>query len=181
MKCLSDGYGCEDVEPKGFVSLMDLYENSFIRIRKLIPQLDHLEDLSSENAYSVSKVAGCLDLHLHILERTKFTTTFILTYHFPDPENITSQCGGGAFVSEPQLKCRIYHDIGLVEVLTGHLHHGKQRFEHFPANARKVKWRLNRLLYKWLGFSLYLGHSFTQFEAHPEVFKVSTSSLVTSA
>ena len=160
LKCLVDSYACEDVEPGGFVSLNDLYENNFIRIRKLIPQLDQLHQLPATSVYSVSRVKGCMDLHLHILEKTRFTTTFILTYHFPDPDS-----PGQGFVSEPQLKCRVYQDAGLVEVLTGHLHHGKQRFEHFPANAKKVKWRLNRLLYKWLGFSLYLGHAFTDFDA----------------
>ncbi len=173
MKCLPDGYGCEDVEAGGFVSLMDLYENSYIRIRKLIPQLDNLQQLPAAEVYAVSRVAGCMDLHLQILEKTKFTTTFILTYYFPDPN-----MPGKGVVSEPQLKCRAYHDAGLVEVLTGHLHHGKQRYEHFPANARKVKWRLNRLLYKWLGFSLYLGHAFSGFSSECDITSSSSPGIL---
>ncbi len=162
MKCLHNGYGCEDVERRGFVSLMDLYENNFMRIRKLIPDLSTLPESSAAKVYSISRVTGCLDLHLHILEHTKYTTTFVLTYYFPDTHSSIE-----AYIAEPQLKCRACHDAGLVEVLTGHLLHGKQCYERMPTNAIEVKWRFNRLLYKWLGFSLYLGHSFTHFEAQP--------------
>lgn len=139
------GYGCEDVDPRGFVSLMDLYENNYLRLRRLIPDLDKLP----EN--TVSRLPGCLTLHLNILERTKFTTTIFLTYYFEEQERA---------VAEPALTLRIYHDANQVEVLTGHLKHGRQQYDHIPEKAIKIKWKLNRFLYKWLGYSLYLGHSF---------------------
>ena len=63
------GYGCEDVDPRGFVSLMDLYENNFLRLRRLIP------DLLTVPHHAVSRLPGCLSLHMHIQEQTKFTTT----------------------------------------------------------------------------------------------------------
>ena len=139
------GYGCEDVDPRGFVSLMDLYENNYMRLRRLIPRLDKLpED-------NVSQLPGCLTLHLKILERTKFTTTVFLTYYFDDNEKA---------VAEPALTLRIYHDANQVEVLTGHLKHGRLHYDHIPEKAIKIKWKLNRFLYKWLGYGLYLGHSF---------------------
>jgi uncharacterized protein YqiB (DUF1249 family) len=139
------GYGCEDVDPRGFVSLMDLYENNFMRLRRLIPHLDKLPD----NA--VSSIPGCLTLHLKILERTKFTTTVFLTYYFDDEAKT---------VAEPALTLRIYHDASQVEVLTGHLKHGRLQYDHIPEKAISIKWKLNRFLYKWLGYCLYLGHSF---------------------
>ncbi len=141
-----DGYGCEDVDPRGFVSLMDLYENNYIRLRRLIPDLLELPEAS------VSRLAGCLSLHLTILERTKFTTTLSLTYYFTEADHV---------VSEPDLTIRVYHDAHQVEVLTGHLKHGRLRYDHIPATAKIIKWKLNRFLYKWLGYCLYLGHSFT--------------------
>ncbi len=141
---------------------MDLYENNFIRIRKLIPDLMQADTFSTASAYSISRIDDCLDLHLHILEQTKYTTTFILTYYFFDARSSSE-----GLIAEPQLRCRVYHDAGLVEVLTGHLLRDKQRYEQLPENRIKVKWQLNRLLYKWLGFSLYLGHSFTRFAAQP--------------
>ena len=140
------GYGCEDVDPRGFVSLMDLYENNYLRLRRLIPDLAQVGDTA------VSKLPGCLSLHLEVLERTKFTTTIYLTYYFPEDGNE---------VAEPALTIRIYHDANQVEVLTGHLQHGRQRYDHIPEKAIKIKWKLNRFLYKWLGYCLYLGHSFT--------------------
>ena len=142
-------YGLEDVDPHGFVSLMDMYEINFIRFKKLIGDIDSLE------YHSVSRVFGCLDLHLTVNERCKYTTMVTLTYAYNDKAGI---------VCEPDLKLRICHDAELVEVIAGHLKHGKQRLDHVPADALKLKWKLNRFLYKWLGYCLYLGH---QFEASP--------------
>lgn len=138
-----DGYGCEEVQPRGYVSLMDLYENNFIRFKKLV------QDIGEINGDVVSHVPGCLDIHLCVLERSKYTTTVRMTYYFSD---------GTLRLAEPDLKIRIYHDASLVEVIAGHLKHGRQRLDHLPATALCLKWRLNRLLYKWLGYCLHLGH-----------------------
>lgn len=146
------GYGCEDVIPRGFVSLMDLYENNYLRLRRLIPDLNKLSE------HNVSNLTGCLDLHLKVLDRTAFTSTIFLSYYFEDEA-----------VAEPALTLRIYHDAHQVEVLTGHLQHGRQRFDHIPEKAIKTKWKLNRFLYKWLGYCLYLGHSFPHVDATPSV------------
>ena len=150
------GYGCEDVDPHGFVSLMDLYENNFMRLRRLIPDISRLSDTS------VSHIHGCLSLHLNIIERTKFTTTIFLSYYFEEGEQT---------IAEPALTLRIYHDANQAEVLTGHLKHGRQRYDHIPEKAIKIKWKLNRFVYKWLGYCLYLGHSFTLLEASPRAEK----------
>ena len=139
------GYGCEDVDPRGFVSLMDLYENNFLRLRRLIPDLSRLPDSA------VSHLPGCLSLHIAILERTKFTTTLCLTYFFEE---------GAHHIAEPALTVRVYHDANQVEVLTGHLKHGRQHYDHIPAKTKKIKWKFNRFLFKWLGYCLYLGHTF---------------------
>ena len=138
-------YGCEDVDPQGFVSLMDLYENNYLRLRRLIPDLEKLSNCA------ISHRPGCLSLHLTVLERTRFTTTLYLTYYFEDVDKS---------VAEPALTVRLYHDAHQVEVLNGHLQHGRQQFDHIPGKTKNIKWRLNRFLYKWLGYCLYLGHSF---------------------
>ena len=146
------GYGCEDVDLRGFVSLMDMYENNYLRLRRLIPDVSKLPD------YEVSQLAGCLSLHMNVLERTKFTTTLTLTYYFDEDAKS---------VAEPALTIRVYHDAHQVEVLTGHLKHGRQRYDHIPEKAIKIKWKLNRFLYKWLGYCLYLGHSFSPLSSAP--------------
>ena len=142
-----DGYGCAEVAPRGYVSLMDLHENNYLRFRRLVADLDAISDKA------VSVVPGCLDLHLQIVERSKFTTTVRISYYFSENQQI---------IAEPDLKLRIYHDARLVEVLAGHLKHGRQRLDHLPATALKLKWRLNRFLYKWLGYCLHLGHEFSE-------------------
>lgn len=143
------GYGCEDVDPRGFVSLMDLYENNYLRLRRLIP------DITTLSEKSVSSLPGCLSLHLDIIEHTKFTTTIFLSYYFEE---------AGQMIAEPALTLRIYHDAKQVEVLTGHLQHGRLQYDHIPEKAIKVKWKLNRFLYKWLGYCLYLGHTFMPYQ-----------------
>jgi uncharacterized protein YqiB (DUF1249 family) len=140
------GYGCEDVDPRGFVSLMDMYENNYLRLRRLIPDLDKLPD----NA--ISRMPGCLNLYLSVLERTEFTTTLYLTYYFQDDNKR---------IAEPALTIRVYHDANQAEVLTGNLQHGREQHDHIPSKTKKIKWKFNRFLYKWLGYCLHLGHSFT--------------------
>ena len=139
-------YGCEDVVPVDFVSLMDMYEDNFIKLRKLIPGIEQIQD----SRVSISE--GHLNLHLKIVERSKFTTTLKLSYCFTEDGNSKL---------EPNLKIRIYHDAGLAEVMSGKLHHGRLVLENLPSNALKEKWKLNRFLYKWLKYCLRQKHSFT--------------------
>jgi len=141
----TSAYGCEDVVPVDFVSLMDMYEDNYIKLRKLIPNVKNI------NKSGISKSPGHLNLHLQILERSKFTTTLRLSYCFTD---------NGESRLEPNLKIRIYHDAGLAEVMSGKLHHGKLVLDHLPADALKQKWQLNRFLSKWLKYCLRQNHGF---------------------
>jgi uncharacterized protein YqiB (DUF1249 family) len=146
-----DGYGCDEVIPRGYASLMDLYENNFIRFKKLMAGLETI------NTTGVSHVPGCQSIYLDVIERSRYTTTVRMTYFFNDDERE---------FAEPDLRLRIYHDVKLVEVVAGHLRRGPQHHDHLsstagPSTARMSKWRLNRFLYKWLGYCLYLGHSIT--------------------
>ncbi len=138
-------YGCEDVVHDDFVSLMDMYEENFIKLRKLIPNLQKME------GEHTSQSPGHLDLHLQIQERSKFTTTLFLSYRFGDDAEMHM---------EPNLKIRVYHDAGLAEVMSGRLHHGRLVLENLPADARRQKWQLNRFLAKWLRYCLRQQHGF---------------------
>jgi len=142
-------YGCEDVLPNDFVSLMDMYEDNFIKLRKLIPDI-HLIESSS-----VSKSAGHLNLYMKIVERSKYTTTLMLSYCFSDD---------GTSRMEPNLKIRIYHDAGLAEVMSGKLHHGRLVLDNLPSDALRQKWQLNRFLSKWLKYCLRQKHGFIRDE-----------------
>lgn len=141
-------YGCEDVKPRGFVSLMDLYESNFIRLRKLIPEPHNIEDAL------ISHVPGHLDLYLNIVERSKYTSTLYLSYCFPTDHGLKM---------EPNLKIKIYHDARVAEAMAGHLHHGRLILDNLPADALRERWKLNRFLNRWLGYCLRQGHSFAPF------------------
>ncbi|MDH5393192.1 MAG: DUF1249 domain-containing protein [Gammaproteobacteria bacterium] len=136
---------CNDIHKESFAALMDLYENNYLRLKKLIPGMSEI------NGAAVSTVFGCLDLHLCILEQSKFTTLLSLSYYFEREQ---------ALVREPNLQIRVYHDVALAEVLSGELHHGKLRLKKIPETAIIERWHLNRFLYKWLGFCLHIGHGF---------------------
>lgn len=134
-----------DVRKETFAALMDLYENNYLRLKKLIPELAALKETS------VSSVFGCLDLHLQILEQSKFTTLLSLSYYFERDQKRHR---------EPDLMIRVYHDMALAEVLSGVLHHGKLSLKNIPESAIMERWHLNRFLFKWLGFCLHIGHRF---------------------
>jgi hypothetical protein len=149
MKCCLRQEVCYGVRAHTFAGLMDLYELNYIRLRNLVAGLDDMP------AAAVSQVPGALDLHLRFLERCRFTTTLVLTYCFRDEQ--------GAFPA-PDIKVRIYHDAQVAEVIAcgrrRGLHHAEyNRLHHrYPLSE---KWRMNRFLYKWLGYCLRQGHRFT--------------------
>ncbi len=140
----------DGLKPGSFSCLMDVFENNYILLRKLVPDLDIIDCAVSSRPLSV-------DLNLTVLERGPYTTTLALTYHFEDRDD---------WVAEPDLVIRIYHDARLAEVLS-YQRRGYQldsTIPWTPANQGYVlerKWRINRFLQKWLGFCLHQGHSFT--------------------
>lgn len=134
--------------PHTFAGLMELYESNYIRLRNLVPELHAMP------VVTVSRVPGALDLHLRLHERCRFTTTLGLTYCFHDEE--------GAFPA-PDIKVRIYHDAQVAEVIAcgrrRGLHHAEYNRLHHNYSLPE-KWRMNRFLHKWLGYSLRQGHRF---------------------
>lgn len=140
-------YAFEAVKPGGYASLMDLYENNYLRLKKLLPEL------SVFNGEAISSIEGCLDLHVTLLESSRYTSSYRLTYYFSGTDT-------QAPVAEPNLTLRVYHDAALVEVLAGNLQHGRLQLKQLPGDALRLKWKLNRFLYRWLGYCLHLGHHF---------------------
>jgi len=129
-----------------FASLMELYENNYMLVRLLAPELRQLR----EERY-VSKVQGCLDLELSQIEHHRYTTTFNLTYRFRQP---------GRAPREPDLSVRLYHDARACEVVSGLI--SSRRSEQRRVRKLDESRRLNRFLYKWLRYCLYQGHGFSE-------------------
>lgn len=126
---------------RSFAALMDLYEYNYLRLRKIAPDLSIADRM-------VSTVPEHNDLYLTVTERCKYTTILNMTYRFGEP---------GQYLFEPDLHLKVYHDARVVEVQ--HLNSRTHGFLDIN-DTIEHKWRMNRFLYKWLGYCLYQGHYF---------------------
>ena len=130
-----------DVNARSFAGLMDLYEQNYMRLRNLAPDLEFADEM-------ISSVPGHQDLYLSVTQRCRYTTMLRLTYRFEDE---------GEVLFEPDLHLKVYHDARVIEV---------QQFTSRTRGPLRVaemieqKWMMNRFLYKWLGYCSYQGHYF---------------------
>jgi uncharacterized protein len=138
-----------EIAARTFGGLMDIYEQNYIRLRRLIPDFEKI------GVKAVSAVPGCLDLHYECLQRSKYTTVFRLTYKFE--------------TLDPNLEIRVYHDARVAEVLVSNVQLENPHWSgqlKVPSLFRtdlhnlQSKWRLNRFLHKWLHYCLKQGHKF---------------------
>ncbi|HEX5056409.1 MAG TPA: DUF1249 domain-containing protein [Gammaproteobacteria bacterium] len=130
-----------------FGGLMDIYEQNYIRLRRLIPDFDKIGEKA------ISTVPNGVDLHYQCLQRSKYTTVFSLTYKFE--------------TLEPNLEIRVYHDARVAEVLACNV---RMEDVHWDGKVSSLfryglhnlhsRWRLNRFLNKWLHYCLKQGHKF---------------------
>lgn len=150
-----------------FSGLIELHEANYIRLRRLLPEQDALGE------YAVSTVPAGLDMHYRLLEQCKYTTTFSLSYVFAEPAQGSETKRHVGLQRAPDLQIRVYHDAQLAEVISGVLHkhylvedHGHEaritidELVQPQMDAIYARWRLNRFLYRWLGFCLRQGHIF---------------------
>jgi uncharacterized protein YqiB (DUF1249 family) len=127
--------------PRSFAALMELYEQNYIRLRNIAPDLEVADEM-------VSSVPEHQDLYLSITQRCKYTTMLRMTYRFEDE---------GEILFEPDLHLKVYHDARVVEVQQLH---SRRRGSMYMADVLEQKWLMNRFLYKWLGYCLHQGHYF---------------------
>lgn len=135
----------DSIHPRSFIALMDMYEQNYIRLRCLCPQLTKM----AKGTKLVSTLSGrAHDLHLTILEHERHTTTLQLTYAMTD----------GSL--RPDITVRIYHDALQAEVLSRACRFGgRYEVDHSVTDtALLCRWKLNRFLFKWLGYCLIQGH-----------------------
>ncbi len=134
------------VKPKSFVGLMSLYESNYLRLLQLIPELNRLD------GYYRSRVAGDCDLHVEILERSRYTVTMSLSYFFYEE---------GVRISDPDMKVRVYLDGQLAESMG---FSGERRHTAFGRLMRMhraeldARWHRNIILNKWLDYLMDQGH-----------------------
>ncbi len=134
-----------DPRPRSFVDLMEMYEANYIRLRLFCGDIHKLPD------ETISQIEGGVPVRLSVLERSSHTTLIMLTYLFEDEER------------RPNLKIQIYHDSRQADVQSRNCRiTGKdiRLWEEEIDSVLLCRWRLNRFLYKWLGFLEHQGHSF---------------------
>jgi len=133
-------------KPRSFVGLMALYESNYLRLLQLVPELDRLDGCFR------SRVAGDCDLHVEILERSRYTVTLSLTYHFETDEGL---------LIDPDITVRAYLDGRLAEVLAigrRQRHPTLRRLVREHREELDRRWRLNMVLNKWLDYLGEQGH-----------------------
>jgi uncharacterized protein YqiB (DUF1249 family) len=134
------------VRPKSFVGLMALYESNFLRLLRLIPDIDRLDGCFR------SRVAGDCDLYVEVIETSRYTVTLSLTYHLATDTGL---------LVDPDMTVRVYLDGQQAEVLAigeQERHAALRRlvFEHREELDRR--WRCNIVLNKWLEYLSDQGH-----------------------
>lgn len=134
------------VKPRSFVGLMMLYESNYLRLLRLIPEIDRLDGCFR------SRVAGDCDLHIEILERCRYTVTLSLTYHLETDDGL---------LIDPDMTIRVYLDCQVVEAMAID---DKQRHETLRRLVREHRreldrrWQRNIVLNKWLEYLSDKGH-----------------------
>ena len=134
------------VKPRSFVGLMSLYESNYLRLQQLIPELERLD------GYYRSCVAGACDLHIEIIERSRYTVTLSLSYFFYESEQR---------IADPDMKVRAYLDGQLAEALTFYGDHSYAEvrwLSHVHSQELDQRWYRNIVLNKWLEYLIDQGH-----------------------
>ena len=134
--------------PRSFVALMSLYESNYLRLAALTGDLKSMDDVR------VSRVPEDCDLRLTITERSPYTTSFDLTYLFPDADGLTTY---------PDMRVRVYHDARLVEAqewASQHEHEALRRLRGVAERELDQRWARNTMLNKWLEYCIDRGHGF---------------------
>lgn len=123
---------------------MNVYEQNYILLKRLLPNVTALPD------YTRLHTRGCLDVHVWVEERAKYTTTLRLSYQFSGVKK-------NRMALEPNLTVRIYHDAQTAEAMSA-IVNGKPRVMRV-ASTLHWRWSLNRFLYRWLRYLLHKGHA----------------------
>lgn len=134
------------VKPKSFVGLMALYESNYLRLLRLIPDIEQIDGCFR------SRVAGDCDLHLEIIERCRYTVTLSLTYHLKTPDGL---------LIDPDMTLRVYLDGQLAEVTAIGKQQNNAALGHLVREHREeldLRWRRNIVLNKWLEYLSDQGH-----------------------
>lgn len=133
-------------KPRSFVGLMAVYESNYLRLMRLLPELDRLDGCFH------SRVAGDCDLYVEILERCRYTVTLSLTYRFETDDGL---------LVDPDVTVRAYLDGQLAEAMAIGNHQRHPTLRRLVREHREElnrRWHRNVVLNKWLDYLSEQGH-----------------------
>ncbi len=135
------------VQPRTFAGLVTLYESNYLRLLQLFA------DVREFSGQRESRTQDDLPLHATLLERSRYTVTFTLSYRFADDND--------TLVEEPGLTVRVYLDANLVEAMALSERYVSRLLG--PSAQRQFheldsRWARNSMLNKWLEYCLDRGH-----------------------
>ena len=134
------------ITPRSFVGLMSVYESNYLRLLSIVPDLERIDGCFR------SRVAGDCDLHLDVLDRSRYTVTMSLTYYFETEEGR---------IADPDLLVRAYLDGRLAEAMklgSEHRHVAFRQLVREHGKELNARWRRNIVLNKWLDYLREQGH-----------------------
>jgi uncharacterized protein YqiB (DUF1249 family) len=139
--------------PRGFASLMSLYESNYLKLVRLAGDPAHLAGTR------VSRIATGCDLRLTVLEQCPYTTTLGLTHLFHD----AAEAGPGVetFLTYPDVRIRVYRDARMAQAQHWPVEQPEPYGRRPGESGRELqqRWLFNNMLNKWLEYCLELGHS----------------------
>lgn len=133
--------------------LVELCEDNYSLLQRLVP------DLRAMRGTRIAQLRGHADLHLEVLEHSRYTRLIHLTYYFES---------GAALRPEPDAVLRVYHDSAQLEVVE--LRQADSVLSTMPlyeVPGLSNKWQLNWFVSKWLGYCVALGYRFQSTEPVP--------------
>lgn len=134
--------------PKSFAALMEMYETNYLQLRLLCGDLRVLP------LESRSTITGGIPVLLQVMERSRHTTTLLMTYLFE------AQQGGD---NRPDIVIRVYHDSRQAEVVGHRCRFVGETVRYWAKDLDTMllcRWRINRFLYKWMNYLRRQGHYF---------------------
>lgn len=136
------------IQPRSFVGLMTLYESNYIRLLQLV------SDIETFSGKRVSIVEDDCDLHLELIERSRYTATLSMTYAIRDGEKL---------YYDPNLTLRVYFDCRLAEAMSlndSYVHQVLRDIAKRHNVELDSRWARNIMLNKWLEYCSDQGHRF---------------------
>ena len=149
------------IGPGSFGGLMALYESNFIKLDMLVGRFG--ADGEPGDCL-LSTVPRDCDLYLTVMEATRYTRTFRMTYLFDEPDADDGVRSGAArVIADPELLIRVYLDARMAEVAGWAEHHRHALLRGLSNRFHREldrRWSNNMMLSKWLDFLLDEQHLF---------------------